>query len=127
MPTFTEALEPTKSHKHRGIRWTPCDPGSRCPCSGALVVQRKGAADLYRVTEFPVGAGFTGRAFELEKAADGTRYAVRVGERVADVDCDCAGFTYGGGKRTCKHIDAVRAILENGWMPNPLCNGEQDR
>lgn len=125
MATLTELLEPTRTHQHRCVRWEPCDPAARCACSGVLTVETRKASDRYAVTEFPV-IGFTGRAFRLTKAGGADVYNVRVGTRPADVSCDCAGFTYGGGRRLCKHVDACVALLANGWLDHPLENGEQD-
>lgn len=125
MAAFTELLEPTKTHTHRCVRWEPCPADARCACSGVLTVETRKATDRYAVTEFPLFA-FGGRAFRLTKPSGAGVYNVRVGERPADLECDCAGFTYGGGRRLCKHIDAVVALLANGWLPHPLENGEQD-
>jgi hypothetical protein len=108
MPTFTEILPATKTSAHRACTWTPAAVGV-----GVLTVADKKASVRYAVCELPVARGFGGRAFKLTKTT-GEHYCVRVnGEH--DSTCDCAGFTYARGK-ACKHVDAVAALLANGWL-----------
>jgi predicted nucleic acid-binding Zn finger protein len=107
--TFTEVLEPTATHKNRALTWMPAATGV-----GVLTVTDSRIHVRYGVCELPVGKGFSGRAVKLSKA-DGEVYCVRVGERAGDDHCDCKGFSYGRGK-PCKHISALAALLENGWL-----------
>jgi len=74
----------------------------------------------YLVVEF--GTAWEGRAFHLAKTEAGTdkeseSYSVFCGIRnPQECHCDCKGFTYGNGNRLCKHILAIQALLENGWL-----------
>lgn len=128
MPTFIEALPASKTHEHRGIRWTPCE-GHSCACSGRLqIIQGKRGQDsaTYLLTEFPPDAGFgDGRAFRLDKADGSEGYNLFVAANPQDCLCDCAGFAYGRG-RPCKHVTALRALLENNWLPHPGANPDAD-
>ena len=107
--TLTELLPPTTTHSHRALTWTPATVGV-----GTLTVTDTRTHVRYGVCELPVGRGFSGRAVKLTKG-DGEVYCVRVGERAGDHSCDCKGFSYGKGK-ACKHIAALAALLENGWL-----------
>lgn len=74
----------------------------------------------YAVAEIPVGNGFDGRGFTLVKLAtteDGDEvptdehYGVFVARNGQDDLCDCKGHTY---SRCCKHVDAMRHLIERG-------------
>ncbi len=58
-----------------------------------------------------------GRAFRLEKpGSEGTDvYDVCLDECASADSCTCKGNTYGG---YCKHLDAVRALLAAGDVPD---------
>lgn len=114
-PVFTELLPPTKSSRHNGILYTP-DPGHAA--RGTLVVHTARASVTYLVTEFPTP--WDGRAFHLAKVTPGTdpesdAEDVFVGRNGADRQCSCKGFAYGKG-RSCKHLHAAMALIENGWV-----------
>ena len=110
--TFTEVLAPTLTSKNRAMTWAPADAGC-----GVLTVTDSRSHTRYAVCEFDIARGFAGRAFKLTKS---TReiYVVRFGPG-SDMSCDCKGFTYGGGKRTCKHVDACRELIANDWLKTP--------
>src|SRR4051794_24428386 len=91
------------------MTWEPAAAGV-----GTLTVTDTRTHTRYGVVELPVGRGFGGRAVKLSKA-DGEVYCVRVGTRPGDHSCDCAGFAYGRGK-PCKHLAALTALHENGWL-----------
>ncbi|WP_439627610.1 SWIM zinc finger family protein [Gemmata sp.] len=119
MQVYTELLPPTKSAPRSGIRWTPVGPGT-----GLLIIEKPRVMATYAVREFQTP--WPGRAFrfdcrggqtDAEGAADG--YDVFVPHRGTEWRCDCKGFSYGKG-RPCKHVEAVRAILANGWMDSPV-------
>lgn len=57
-----------------------------------------------------------GRGFTLEKAADwpdAAKYAVNINGDGYD-SCECKGFCKTGG---CKHVLAMRSLVENGELP----------
>jgi len=107
--TLTEVLPASRTSPNRAMTWTPATVGI-----GTLTVTDTRTHVRYGVCELPLGKGFSGRAVKLTKG-DGEAYCVRVGERAGDHHCDCAGFSYGRGK-ACKHIAALAALVENGWL-----------
>jgi hypothetical protein len=115
--TFTEVLPERKASKHSAMEWTPNDSGEFAPVAGVLVVHTERATVKYAVAELPShGAG---RVFGLAKLTEGTdaeseAYTVFCSKRSQDADaCTCKGWSY---KHTCKHRDAARALLANGWI-----------
>lgn len=115
MTTFFEALPERKSSKHGAIQWVPAEVGS--PVAGQLLIDTKRARVVYSVAEFPTD--WAGRAFHLVKVTEGTdaeseSYCVFCGSGPQPGDqCDCKGWTY---SKTCKHVDACRALIENQWL-----------
>lgn len=116
MTSFTEVLPVRKSSKHSAIEWRPTG-GDFDAVAGVLTVHTDRASVAYTVTEFPTD--WRGRGLHLRKLTTGTdptseSYSVfcAASGPAADV-CDCKGFTY---KATCKHVDAVRALVANGWL-----------
>lgn len=128
--TFVEALPASRTHQHRGIRWTPCEPTARCACSGRLEILQgsKGRSTVYTLTLFP--CDWNGTAARLDKADGSEHYSVYVAHDGQERRCDCAGFEYAAKERAdsrhrntahrdtaeCKHIDALLALLANGWI-----------
>jgi hypothetical protein len=116
MPTFTEILPERKSSKHSALNWTPAGDDFG-PLAGVLTVHTDRATVKYAVAEFPTP--WPGRAFHLAKVTAGTdpeseSYSVFCSHHgPAGDSCDCRGFTF---KATCKHRDAARALLANGWI-----------
>lgn len=113
MPKFVEVLPATASSPHNGLAWEPSGRGE-----GALTVDTARARTLYLVREFVTP--WAGRAFRLEVVRGGTdpeseTYDVFAGRDPRADRCDCKGFVYGRGK-PCKHVHAVRALVENGWV-----------
>jgi hypothetical protein len=84
---------------------------------------RWGETTSYAVSEIPVGNGFDGRAFTLRKleaeanAPTCETYDVFVARNGLDNICDCPGHTYKG---YCKHVDALRGLIERGTLAHPL-------
>lgn len=124
MPTFSELLPATASHKHNGVRWTP---DLQRPGCGALAIHTGRTVCAYAVTEFPTP--WEGRAFHLAKPAgepgtdpESDGYDVFCG-RGGRAECDCKGFERWGN---CKHAEGVRALLENGWLDLHLVNPDRD-
>lgn len=91
------------------MTWNPATAGI-----GVLTVTDTRTHVRYGVCELPIGRGFSGRAVKLTKG-NGEVYVCRVGERAGDHHCDCKGFSFGRGK-ACKHITALAALIENGWL-----------
>src|SRR4051794_41505426 len=103
---LSATLPPSKSFPKpaaRGYHWCPALPG-QLHLGTLTVTQGKRDADSYHVDE-DTSEYIPGRRFLLSKldaAAD--VYAVTVGNR--GPVCTCDGFHF---KKTCKHIDAVKA------------------
>jgi hypothetical protein len=117
MATFVETLPERKASKHSAIQWTPNDSGDFDPVAGVLVIDTDRARVRYAIAEFPTD--FPGRGFLFAKMTDGTdeeseSYSVFCGKHSPAADsCTCRGWSY---KQTCKHRDAARALLANGWL-----------
>jgi hypothetical protein len=113
MPTtFYECLPERKASKRSGINWVPADEG---PAAGTLAIFTDRSSCTYAVAEFPADEG---RGFHLVKRTPGTDrneeayscFLPQCGDRR---DCECKGFAYAGH---CKHLDALAALIENGWL-----------
>ncbi len=117
MTTFTERLPERKSSKKSAVNWTPAADNAFSPKAGTLTIHTDRASVTYTVSEFPTD--WAGRGIHLAKETTGTDpesesysvFCARAGSR-GDT-CECKGFTFKG---TCKHADAVRALVENGWL-----------
>ncbi|QJW93116.1 hypothetical protein [Frigoriglobus tundricola] len=113
--TFTGVLPARKSSKHSAIQWRPVTDDTHV--AGVLTIHTDRASVAYTVSEFPTD--WPGRGFLLAKETAGTepeseRYSVFCAAAGPWGDtCDCKGFTY---KATCKHVDAVRALVGNAWL-----------
>lgn len=111
---FTEQLTTTSGRKLT-VRYTPVKPGV-----GSLVIEDKKESTEYRVSEIPTQ--WNGRAAHFVKpnwrAHEGgcDYYSVYVG-RDGETQCDCKGHARFG---TCKHTQAMDAIVGNGWINQPL-------
>lgn len=116
MPIYTEVLPERKASKKSAIRWEPIEC-PECPqTAGVLSIDTDHASARYVVSEFPTG--WDGRGFLLAKLTGGTdttreSYSCFVARNGQDEQCECKGFTRHG---TCKHVDAVRALIGNGWL-----------
>ena len=111
MPTYTEVLPATKSSPNAAIKWTPTGSSK-----GLLTISQNRSHAEYAVAEFDADGG---RAFHFAKIAGGTdktesTYDVFVANAGSGEhhSCSCRGALRTGN---CKHQEAVRAILENGW------------
>ena len=126
-----EALPPTRSCQHRGIEW---DREAH-----ELTVTCGKNSERYAVSEIYPGRGFAaGRAFEVVKLSTGEAYGAFLAHDRAYSSCDCAGKTYEGTARAdrrhgergeslgCKHLDALAALADNGWLPDPRANPDAD-
>ncbi len=81
------------------------EPGR--PAAVELAVGKQ--SDTYLVTEIRTDLG--GRAFTVEKVADGTTYHVSIAGDVRT--CDCKGGTYAGH---CKHSEGLAALIAAGRL-----------
>lgn len=121
MPVYEELL-PERASGKAGIRWVPTGA-----VSGILSIDDKNGSAAYVLHEVPA-RGY-GREFRLDCAggqSDSTvlNYTVCCGADGRD-SCNCRGFAFGKGK-PCRHLLAVRAIADNGWLPGDLVNAEAD-
>lgn len=114
-PTFTEVLPAAPGVTPAAVRWTPgCRAGT-----GLLAIQARRCPCEYLVAELP--CGWDGRAVRMAKVegspgsdAEAESYDVYVARNGQDRRCCCRGFERWG--RTCKHIQALEALLANGWL-----------
>lgn len=112
MATFTELLPERKSSKRSVCKFAP-SADEFGPAAGLLTIETDRSTTVYRVEEFPTG--WAGRGFRLVKVTGGDEsYDVFCCQHgPAGDSCDCKGMTFAG---TCKHADAVRACVGNGWL-----------
>jgi hypothetical protein len=109
-----ELLPATRSSKHNGITWEPAE----APGTGTLTVDTARSRVVYAVAEFPTnwdGRAFTFSKLDPETDPESDAYDVFVGPDPRACRCDCKGFAFGRG-RPCKHVEAVRALLDNRWV-----------
>ncbi len=117
MTTFTEILPERKASKRSAIDWRPNPDGAFDRVAGVLTVHTDRASAAYVVAEFPTD--WPGRGLLLRKLTAGTdptaeSYSVFCSARGPAADqCECRGFAFAGH---CKHADAVRALVANGWV-----------
>ncbi len=109
-----EVLPAQKSSPHNGLTWVIGEG----PGEGVLTVTTARAVSTYGVRE--IRTAWPGRAFRLDVIRGGTdpeseSYDVFAADDPRGSHCDCKGFTYGRG-RPCKHLLAVRALVENRWV-----------
>lgn len=109
------ALPVTLSSKRSAIAWLPSGD-DMSPVAGLLTIQTDRVSVQYRVTEFPTD--WQGRGFHLMKTDDGSdpaedSYSVFAPKCGAGHICECKGFLFAG---KCKHVAAVAALIENGWL-----------
>lgn len=107
MNTTTTAPAPGRT-----LTWTP-NTDDHSPTAGLLVITQKGTVTAYVVTEFPTG--HPGRGFQLQRPAGGEGYAVFCSHHGPEGDsCECADHAY--RRRPCKHMAAIRKLLELGRL-----------
>lgn len=125
-PTLTEVLPATAARGSRpgAIRFTP---GQR-PGTGLVQIHAGRVPCEYLVVEYPTR--WDGRAVRLAKVmgspgsdATAESYDVFVGRNGQDHRCCCRGHQRWGA---CKHVDTLRALLENGWLDAALSNPDAD-
>jgi hypothetical protein len=123
--TLLGDLGPTHTQPRRPFTYTPA--------ARILSVGIGSRRTSYTIAKFRPDAGFEGRAFTLTKR-DGTgHYSCLVGTTRGA--CDCAGAIYLSTEKAnlrswlrddrefpsagCKHLDALRVLLEGGWLDLP--------
>lgn len=116
MVTLSEVIPGCKTSPNRSITWTAHPIEAGCACEGTVTIRCSRMVSVYDVTEFLTK--WSGRAFQLVKAGGEEAYNVFVARDGRNHECDCAGFAYGRGK-PCRHIEAMKAVIKNGWMPHP--------
>jgi hypothetical protein len=98
----------------RTVQFTPNIDDEYSPVAGVIEIVIDGKATRYVVSEFPTG--WIGRGFMLFKigsAEEAKDYNLFLCQRGAEGDsCDCADAIYRG--RACKHLGAVRKLIEKG-------------
>lgn len=104
---FTELLTPTKTERHRVLRWEPDAAGLWRV--GVLTIEDSRDTTVYEVDE--CGAD-VGRAFVLRKPAGGF-YCVDVRGAASD-SCQCERFMRTGLR--CKHIESVRVLMAHDQL-----------
>lgn len=117
---LVEVLPRTARGRARAVRVWPLGRAAGYACDAVLVVEEEGRdTETYTLTEEPTD--WDGRAWRCHKFGAPAAYDVFLARNGQDDACDCAGGTYHGGRTRCRHVLAVRAALENGWLgPLPL-------
>jgi hypothetical protein len=116
MATLTETPKARKvSRSVRSLRISDPINGAR-----TLVITQDGERTFYDLREIPCDIG--GRGFRLDKTLeasgsdrDESSYDVRV-DGSSDGSCTCKGFTYHKHQKPCKHLAAVRALVQLGKL-----------
>ena len=130
--TLMGDLGATHSQKRR--------PFFYAPATRTLRIGTGKRAASYTVAEFRPAAGFEGRAFAIHKHDGSGHYACLVAADRAS--CDCAGKTYLNTDKAnlrsylrddrefasagCKHLDALRLLLDGAWLDLPEHVPESD-
>lgn len=123
-PTLTEVLPARAKARPGAIRFTP---GQR-PGTGLVQIHAGRVPCEYLVVEYPTR--WDGRAVRLAKVvgspgsdATAESYDVFVSRNGQDHRCCCRGHQRWGA---CKHVDTLRALLENGWLDAEMANPDAD-
>lgn len=99
MPTFTDLLPASKSNPHRVMKYTPA-----CKGVGLLELTDARTHVRYALTVQPFGG------VRLTKSVGDENYVTTA------TGCECRGFVFSKTGQPCKHIEAVRTLLANGWL-----------
>lgn len=121
-------LTASRAHEYRLVTYQP-----KCSSGGELCIElaRRSHSEAVEVAEYRVDEfeAHGGRGFAVLKKATGELRHVFIGPKWGT--CDCKGGSYDsagranrkayerGGKQyptTCKHLDAVKALVEAGWF-----------
>jgi hypothetical protein len=105
--TLPQAERTGRTPIKRSALFTPSAQGQ-----GLLAIAVGPETNVYDVSE--IGSEIGGRGFRLAKLdAEGEVYHVLIADEVSTL-CDCIGFEHTGH---CKHVDALRAVIDAGELP----------
>lgn len=120
MSTTPVAIPPNKTKYVRAVVWTGL---SNNPVTGLLVVRERAKAGTkveesrYAVLELPPTWG---RRFRLTKPDRAVYHCLLAFAGPEHDRCECRGFEAGF---RCKHLEAVKALVENSLVPVPSVPG----
>lgn len=118
---YTESLPDGADGRKRGIRWVPLGDGYACDGAMTVTESGRGKDRHYLVMETVCDRGFEGRGFAVRRTGTVEPYFCFVAHAGHD-HCSCAHGTYRPNDGPCVHVLGVRAVLENGWLPDPHDN-----
>lgn len=115
-------LEDQKKNRTRTATWAGADDADLDRDGTATVHTPGERSERYAVTRFP--CDLSGRAYRVVKCVlGGDAYDVLIADRPADDICDCRGHTRYG---YCKHVDALRALIADGRLPDEQAHPGDD-
>lgn len=113
----SKVLPASKTIAERSLVWAPAPP-AETSFAGTLIVTQKKEKTVYRLDSTDAD-GMPGHAILLAKQLQLNRkgepvaahevYRVYIGLNPEHTHCNCTGF---GRWRTCKHVDAVKALFD---------------
>ena len=112
---------PARNGKRFSIEWFP-HSDDYTPLAGYVVIYDAKSRTAYAVTEYPVtwGRGFQvtkvgGKGTDAAKESYGVECSKAKADERGEYDdrCECKGWMRWGH---CKHADAVRSLILNGWI-----------
>ena len=107
MPGFNAPAPPARSYR-RPTRTVELILRPDAGGPGAVSIAMGKREDTYTIT--PILSDY-GRAYLVEKIADGTTYAVNIDGRMSA--CECMGYLRHGH---CKHVDTLRELHAAGTI-----------
>lgn len=122
IPVVSIRLPASKSEPHRCVAWTPTIIPGR-PEDGTVQIGCGKSSVGYLMQETVPPSPWL-RGFILFKAEDPIGDDVRDAYEVflghaGSAHCNCTGFGRWG---SCKHVDALAALVAAGHLPDPRCH-----
>lgn len=114
METMTKTAAKGKPKVQRSLRIGPLVDGVR----NLVITDSKGVRCGYTIREIAVdfGRGFQLDKFEMEQAPeDDRRYHVHLDDELGD-SCTCKGFLYHRQDKPCKHMAAIKTLVQLGTL-----------